>query len=425
MPSNRPDGGEAALYNSKIVENYIRLIKKSHPGIDIGKLLAEAGMEFHQIEDQGHWFTQSQIDRFHDCLARSTNDQGIAREAGRFNASPEGIGVVSRYVLGLAGPARVFEIIGKIAANFTRSTRFASRRIGKNQIELTVTPRAGVAERRYQCENRMGYFEAIVAGFNHRSPRIEHPECVFEGGSACRYLISWRPSKAAAAKTARNILAALCVTALPILALAARPDAFAIAAIAVLASLISLAFAGEMMERRELASAMENLRSTNETLFENAERNYNQALMVNEIGHVISKTTKTDPMLSQVMDILGCRLDYDRGLIMLGGEGGRSLEYRAGFGYGAALVEKIKSARFSLDNSESKGVFVLCYREKRPILVNDVERIEGDLSRRSLEFLREIGSKSFISYTRTNASASWPWTMSRASGPCSRATSTS
>jgi len=389
------------LYNSKIVANYIRLIRKKYSYVDIDRLLAEAGMEHYQIEDQGHWFTQAEIDRFHAILARASSDPGIAREAGRYNASPDGIGIVSRYIFGLAGPARVYETIGKIASNFTRSTRFESRRTGRNQIELTVTPKPGVHEQRYQCENRMGYFEAIVAGFNYRLPRIEHPECVFEGGSACRYVISWWPSKAASWKRARNLfggvcLLGFCALGIGLIAGSTTWQEAAGAAGAAVFALLALSLISERYEKRELSSAIDNLRATNDSYFENAERNYNQALMINEIGHVISKTGQTQPMLEQVIDVLARRLDYDRGMIMLASEGGHSLEFQAGFGYGAALVEEIKRTRFNLDNPDSRGIFVLCFREQRPFLVNDVERIEGELSRHSLEFLRRIGSKSFI-----------------------------
>lgn len=118
--------------------------------------------------------------------------------------------------------------------------------------------------------------------------------------------------------------------------------------------------------------------------------------MINEIGHIISKYNQIDILLSRVIDILRKRLDYDRGLILLADDGKCNLEFHSGFGYGPALVEEIRSARFHLDKPESRGVFVLCYRERRPFLVNDVQEIEGDLSMHSLEFMRKLGSKSFI-----------------------------
>jgi HD-GYP domain-containing protein (c-di-GMP phosphodiesterase class II) len=97
-----------------------------------------------------------------------------------------------------------------------------------------------------------------------------------------------------------------------------------------------------------------------------------------------------------VTDLLHKRLDYDRGLIMLVSEDGRCLEFRSGFGYGRALLSEIRQASFHLDKPDSQGVFVLCHREKKSFLVNDVSDIENTLTPHSLQFLRSIGSKSFI-----------------------------
>jgi HD-GYP domain-containing protein (c-di-GMP phosphodiesterase class II) len=384
------------LYNSNIIITFLKLIKSKYGYVDVAQLLAYAGMELYQVEDDGHWFDQGQVDRFYERLVRMTGNPGIAREAGRYNASPEGLGIMSRYVLGLAGPAKVFEAISGIAGSLTRSSKFQSRRIGGTAMEITVTPESGVTERPYQCENRIGYFEAIVSGFNYRIPKIEHPECVFKGGRVCRYRISWRESKAAMWKRIRNVFSLAATSALAVYGLILRgPLLFQLAGLAAF-SVLAIAFVGEYLEKRELNSAIENLRSTTEKFFEQGDRNYNHALMINEIGHIISKYNQIGTMFSQVIDILRKRLDYDRGLILLVGEDRSNLEFRAGFGYDQTLIDEIKSASFHLDKPESRGVFVLCYRERRPFLVNDVEDIEGDLSRHSLEFLRKIRSKAFI-----------------------------
>ena len=52
------DSVEKALYSSRIVDNYIKLIKSKYTYINIDELLKYAGMEPYQVEDEGHWFTQ-------------------------------------------------------------------------------------------------------------------------------------------------------------------------------------------------------------------------------------------------------------------------------------------------------------------------------------------------------------------------------
>jgi hypothetical protein len=376
----------------------LKLIKHRYSYVNVTELLAYAGMEPYQVEDDGHWFTQSQVDRFQERLVKVTGNTSIAREAGRYNASPEGLGLMARYVFGFAGPAKVFEVISKLASNLTRSTIYESRRIGANAIEITVTPRPGVVEKPYQCENRKGYFEAIVEGFNYRIPHIEHTECCFKGGSCCRYRISWRRSKAATMKKVRNFFALGSVLFIAAYGLVLGGSVTHTHALVYVAAFVLLLLfgAGEYLEKLELGSAIVNLRSATEKFLGNADNNYNQALMINEVGHIISKYNQTDILLAQVISILRKRLDYDRGLILLASADSRNLEYRCGYGYGPALVEEIRNARFHLDRPDSRGVFVLCYRERKPFLVNDVEAIESELSLHSLEFLRTIGTKAFI-----------------------------
>ncbi|MBW2484327.1 MAG: phosphohydrolase, partial [Deltaproteobacteria bacterium] len=137
---------EPELYNSRIVDNYIKLIKVRYSYINIDELLKFAGMETYQVADEGTWFTQTQINNFHKRLRELTGNRDIAREAGRYAASPDALGAMRRYVLGLIGPQNAYEQFEKTAAKFTRSSKYKTRRIGKNKIEIRVTPNKGIKE---------------------------------------------------------------------------------------------------------------------------------------------------------------------------------------------------------------------------------------------------------------------------------------
>ncbi len=89
------------LYNSRIINNYIKLIKSQYSYINIEELLNMAGMESYQVEDEGHWFTQNQINKFHQRLKEVTGNKDIAREAGRFAAIPGAIGFMRYHILGM------------------------------------------------------------------------------------------------------------------------------------------------------------------------------------------------------------------------------------------------------------------------------------------------------------------------------------
>ncbi len=385
----------AQLYSSGIIQTFMKFVQDKHPGVDRTEILSFAGMEPHQVADSGHWFTQEQVDRFYEALVRLTGNPRIAREAGRYTSTPEAMGTMARYAVGVIGPAKVFEMIGEITKRYTRSADYQSVRHSKTKIELIVTPHEGVHEKPYQCENRMGYFDAIVRHFNHRLPRIEHPECLFHGGKVCRYIVTWRDSPSETLKRLRNLLALAALVGIP-LAYFLAPQICTFLTAGMFLGGIGLTLAANYSEKNELQTAINNLRTTTEVLIDNVSHNYDHALLANEIGRIIGGSLSIDTLLVQVIGVLQQRLDYDRGLILLVSPDRKRLEYRTGFGYSPETVSSLATESFHLDNPESRGVFVLCCREKKPYLINDVEEVQKTLSERSRRFLRDIGSKSFL-----------------------------
>ncbi len=195
------------LYNSRIISSYIKFIERHYEHVDIDELLIHAKLKHYQVEDEDHWFTQEQIDLFHEALVKFTKNQGISREAGRYAVSTDCLGVAKSYALGFVNPARVCEMIGKAVANIVKSCTWEATRLGPNRMQIKVTPKPGTDEKPFQCENRMGYLESIFALFKHKLPTIEHTECVFKGGRCCRYIISWHTFRADVWKKTRNYFA--------------------------------------------------------------------------------------------------------------------------------------------------------------------------------------------------------------------------
>jgi putative nucleotidyltransferase with HDIG domain len=351
-------------------------------------------MEHYQVQDEGHWFTQEQVDLFYEKLSKLTGTKNIAREAGRYAASSDATGVMKLYVLGLVGPAKTYELIGKYIPNFTKSSVYESKRIGSNKVEITVTLQEGVNEKPYQCENRTGYLEAIATIFHYRLPKIEHPECIFKGGSSCRYIVSWQESRSIFWRKLRNYLILL-LTAFCFYALYVGITLSVILPLSIVLILLLTIHAGNL-ERQELNAAMINLRDSADKLAEQININYNNALLVNELGLAISKQMDIDSILKSIVRVLEKRLDYDRGMIMLSTEDKTRLVFHAGFGYTDEQLLTLKAINFHLDNPASKGIFVSSFREQRPFLINDIEEIKKDLSPRSLEFIKKMGAKSFI-----------------------------
>ena len=390
MIDNKP------LYNSRIINTYLKLIKRKYDYVNIAELLSYAGMELYQVMDEGHWFTQEQVDRFYERLVKLTENKNIAREAGRYGASSESIGVIRQHILGLIGPAKAYELVGNYANTFSKSAIYVSKKIDTNKVEITVTPLAETCEKPFQCENRLGYFECISAIFSYRLPKIEHPECLFEGGNVCRYIVSWEKSRFALWRNIRDytvlILSATSIGSYFISPMAAPKIVFLFSVFAIL----SLTLYTKAVEKKELVATIDNLRDSPNKLLEQININYNNAIMTNEIGLAISKQMDIDGILSNVIQVLEKRLYYDRGMILLANQDKNVLSFRAGFGYTAGQLSLLKNTWFHLDMPESKGVFVISFHKQKPFLVNNINEIEDSLSSHSLEFSKKMGAKSFI-----------------------------
>ena len=85
------------LYSSRITLTYLEFIKRYYRDVDIDSLLTYAGMTRHEVEDAGHWFNQSQADRFNEFLVAKTVNRSQTHMAGRFTVSSEKIGAVKQY----------------------------------------------------------------------------------------------------------------------------------------------------------------------------------------------------------------------------------------------------------------------------------------------------------------------------------------
>ena len=384
------------LYNSRIIDTFIKLIKSKYSYVNIGELLNFANMKPYEVADQGHWFTQEQVDLFYEKLVKDTGNENIAREAGRYAASPDALGVMRQYVLALVGPAKIFEVIRQATSKFVKSSIYESKRIAPNKYEITVTPIDGSKEKEFQCLNRIGFFEAIPMMFNHKLPDIKHTECMFKGGEVCRYVITWETTLSALWKRLRNITCIIIVL-IGIIALFLYP-LFAITVylpISVIINLI-LTIVAITHEKNELKASLGNQSDSTDKLVEQININYNNARLANEIGQAISKQTDIEHILANVIQILDNRLDYDRGMILLANPEKTQLFYCNGFGYSDEQSKLMKKTVFHLDRPESKGVFVVAFREQKPYLINDFDEIESNLSSHSLAFAKKLGAQSFI-----------------------------
>ena len=93
------------LYNSRLIKNYVEYVKEFHPKVDIDSVLEYGGITTYELEDEGHWFNLSQVNRFHEILTQKTGDPNISRKVGRYSGSSQASGTLRQYAVGLMTPA--------------------------------------------------------------------------------------------------------------------------------------------------------------------------------------------------------------------------------------------------------------------------------------------------------------------------------
>jgi PAS domain S-box-containing protein/putative nucleotidyltransferase with HDIG domain len=387
---------DTPLYNSRIMKSYVEYLNRYHPDIDIAPLFKHADIETYQLDDEGHWLTQRQVDRFQEILVQKIQDPEISRKVGRFSATSRASGALGQYLLGFINPAMAYAFLEKINSHLSRAAILKTKAIGNGQIEATAILQPGVIEKPYQCLNRLGTLESLAKLFTNKFAIIEHPVCIHKGDDCCQYIITLEKTPSFVWKKLRSYSLVLgfviCLLSLGIL----NPVHWDTLVLLYMVMVMGVTLYTEHLEKKELLANIHNQGDTADRLLDEINKRYNESLLIQEIGQASAMILEVDKLLRFIMESLQKRLDFDRGMIMLANKQKDLLVYTVGYGYNPRDENYLKSVKFHLDNPLSKGTAVEVFRKQKPILINDISEIENDLSLKSLDFVRAMGSQSFI-----------------------------
>lgn len=384
------------LYNTRIIKSYIEYLRKYAPDVNIERLLSHANIEHYQIDDEGHWLTQEQCDRFNDILVTTTQDPEVSEKVGRFAAMSRASGALGQYMMGLIEPETAYALIGKINSRLSRTTNWETKSLGPEKLEAKVIVKPGVSEKPYQCLYRMGTMESLAKLYTHKFADIEHPVCIHKGGDCCRYIITWKKTPTLIWKRIRNYSFIIGFVICTILLSLIRPAYWDILVFLCVLFSVGITLYVEHLEKKELLVTVNNQGDAAERLLDQINKRYNEAILIQEIGQAASMMSDVDKFLEHIMESLTKRLAFDRGMILMANKQKDCLVYAAGYGYNPKNDDYIKNIKFHLNNPHSKGTAVEAFKKQKPVLVNDLSEIQNNLSQKSLDFIRDMGSQSFI-----------------------------
>ncbi|MFH2219393.1 MAG: ATP-binding protein [Pseudomonadota bacterium] len=353
-------------------------------------------MTRYEVEDHAHWFSQHQVDRFQEATVEKAGNSNIAREAGRYTTSHEGMGPAKQYTLGLMSPTTVYLLMGQVYPIMSRGATMKAKKLGADRVEILATPNPGVDEKPYQCQNRVGAFESLGKLFTESFANVEHPECFHKGDKHCRYIITWEKTSALVWKRLRNYFFMISIISSLGLFFVLPLTTWSVLTLLCLLVAMVFSFFIERLDKNELTKTIEAQGNAAKGLLNEMNIRHNNALLVQEVGKATSSILNIHALFKTVVGIMEMHLDYDRGLIMLANQEKSRLLYTAGYGHDMEKVERLQQTEFHLDNPRSQGVFITTFKDQKPILVNDISKIEKKLSKRSLAFAKEMGTRSLI-----------------------------
>jgi len=384
------------IYNSRITRAYLEFIEKKYPQIDRDYLLGYAKMTKYEVNDTGHWFNQTQVDRFQEMLIRKTGNPNIAREVGRYVSSAEGISTLRQYLLSFISLAALYMFVGKIYNTMSRGALVKVKKLRSNKVQIESTPKTGVKEKSYQCKNRMGSFESIALAFIGKLATIDHPVCFHKGGDCCRYIISWEKTPYAIWKTVRNCSLLFCILSIPILFFFLPVLSWTFFSLTCAFITIIFSFYTTYLEKKELIKTIESQGDAGKNMMDEMSIRYDNALFIQEVSRVAATIQNVDKLADTVTSIMEKHLDFDRGIVMLANRKKTRLSYFAGYGYNEEDKQILKQTEFHLDNPDSTGIFVKSHKKLKPFLVDNLQDTGKRLSMRSRQLAKKMGVKSLI-----------------------------
>jgi len=384
------------IYNSRIIRVYHEFIGKLYPQIDRDELLKYAKMTKYEVNDTGHWFNQTQMDRFQEILIEKTGNPNIARDAGRYTTSSQGISALRQYVISFISLASLYMFTGKLYNTMSRAVIVEAKKLRSNKVQIESVPKPGVKEKPYQCKNRMGSFESLALLFIGKLATIEHPVCYHKGGDCCRYIITWEKTQYAIWKSVRNYSLLFTLLAIPALSFFLPFVPWAVFCMTSTFITILFSFYTAYLEKKELIKTIEDQGGEAKDIINEMNIGYDNALFNEKISRVAATVRDVDQLVNTVTSIMEERLDFDRGIVMLANRKKTRLSYFAGYGYNEEDKQILKQTEFHLDNPDSTGIFVKSHKKLKPFLVDNLQDTGKRLSMRSRQLAKKMGVKSLI-----------------------------
>ncbi|MDB5048088.1 MAG: Sensory histidine kinase [Fibrobacteres bacterium] len=384
------------IYSNKIWMSFIHFMENRYGKNLTDVVLQEVGADRLALADTNGFQPNDFGVRLIESAIKHTGNPEISYLSGKSLA--DSLGKVGGFVIGLTSPSLIMKLMGQIEGKMALNTITKTELTGKNKYKVTVSFRNGFQESIYACQNRIGSYESGPRFFGLPYAQVEHTECVFLGGSQCRYLVTVPEYGFLVLK---KIAVGLGVAAAVLGAyawLGSHPQA------SLWTSIASL-FAGmgcySYYKHRQAKGSLEWTLLGNESLSKQnreLEKNNTEITSLQNLTLTLGQTPRVQSICEVVVSTLVKDFKYGSSQLWLLDEKGAYLSNRSAKGYTDELNSFIRDTKFEMgvgwDNPY--GLLIQTLEQRKTLLVNDVEAALEKLSSRTREFIETLHPSSFI-----------------------------
>ena len=396
MPDTSAIDDQTPLYNSGILGNYIHYLQSLQPDVDVDTLLHCCGITRLDLNDEGHYFTQQQINTFHRCLDERLSDPELAYKVGLHALHMKSTGTVMQYGLQFITPQTMYKALDRIYPKWSRGHLCQTTITGKSQAEVTVSVRPGVREEPFQCKNRQGVLEAIAKVQTGQPAQVDHPQCMHRGDDACRYRVAWKEKPSAIWKRTGAFagLFALILAAVMSFFLSVVPWVFLVLSMALIC--LSIFLLGSRTEKKELIGFLKDQGDAAGHLLQEIEARHYNARLVQEIGKAGTDILEISTFLTTVLKSIARNTNFTRGMIVLCEEKRSQLRQVASFGFSDPEQQVIEKMEACIDLDNTDDIFTLSLKDGRPLFLRDIQDQASHLPPNSARILMDLQVETLI-----------------------------
>lgn len=388
---------QTPLYKSGIIGNYINYLESHRVDLDTDELLRCSGLTRFDINDEGHFLSQAQINRFHRCLDDVLTDPKIAYKVGLHALRMKSTGTIKQYGLQFITPAAMYKAVDRLYPKWSKGHVSKTTITGKNRAEVTVSVRPDVREQPFQCENRQGIFEAVGAIFNDQASQVTHPRCMHRGDDACHYQIAWREKPSTAWKRMGAYAGAIAAAVSAATFFYLSSTSWIIVTLIMGMVVLFVLLAGSRQEKKELTGMLKEQGDSAGQLMEEIENRYQNAKMVQEIGLAGADILEEKTFLDNVLGSMSRNLDFTRGMIALCDDGCNRLRHAASYGFSQAERQFLDRMDVDIDLDNTSDRFIQSLKNGQPVYLNDIQgKIQG-MAPNSINLIARLNVDALIS----------------------------